>query len=141
MVGGEQPLPLLQLSGKGLITGLPRLGLQAVAIASGEPHPLHHERHRQLLTHRFAVGHPVVGVKAQAVMDVQGAQGEAVGVSKTGRQHQQHGGIEPATEGHQQAPGTFRCGQSLTKTRINTRNHRLPQYDQADLSRVGLIKR
>ncbi len=74
-------------------------------------------------------------------MDVQGAQGKAVGVSEAGRQHQQHGGVEPAAEGHQQAAGTFRHGQSLTKARINTRNHRLPQYDQADLSRVGLIKR
>ena len=78
---------------------------------------------------------------AQAVMNVQGVQGEAVGACKTGRQHQQDGGVEPAAESHQQTAGTFRRGQGLTKTRINTRNHRLPQYDQADLSRVGLIKR
>jgi len=104
-------------------------------------HPLDQEGHRQLPAYRFAVGYPVVGVGAQAVMDVQGAQGKAVGAGKAGRQHQQHGGVEPTAEGHQQTTGTFRRGQSLTKTRINTRNHRLPQYDQADLSRVGLIKR
>ena len=75
------------------------------------------------------------------VVDVQGAQRKPMLAGKLRRQRQQHCGIEPATEGYQQAPGTFRLWQGLTKTRINTRNHRLPLYDQADLSRVGLIKR
>ncbi|MNF71091.1 hypothetical protein D3C84_530340 [compost metagenome] len=141
MMGGEQPLPLSQACGEALVAGLPRLGLQAVAAAPLQLHPLDHEGHRQLPAHLFTMGHPVVGVRAQAVVDVQGTQGKALLPGKTRRQHQQHSGVEPATEGHQQAPGTFRRGQSLTKTRINTRNHRLPQYDQADLSRVGLIKR
>ncbi len=141
MVSGEQPLPLPQVGGESLITRRPRLGLQALPVAPTELHPLHDEGHRQLPAHPFAVSHPVVGMWAQAVMNVQGVQGEAVGACKTGRQHQQDGGVEPAAESHQQTAGTFRRGQGLTKTRINTRNHRLPQYDQADLSRVGLIKR
>ncbi|MNR06109.1 hypothetical protein D3C85_1221710 [compost metagenome] len=141
MMGGEQPLPLPQAGGETLVAGLPRLGLQAIAVAPLQLHPLDDEGHRQLLAHPFTMGHPVVGMRAQAVVDVQGTQGKALLLGKTRRQYQQHSGVEPATEGYQQAPGTFRRGQSLTKTRINTRNHRLPLYDQADLSRVGLIKR
>ncbi len=140
MMGGEQPLPGPQAGGQPLIAGFPGLGLQALAIATHQLHPLYHERHRQLLTHGFTMGHPAIGVRAQAVMHVQGAQHQPLLAGKLRRQHQQHCGIEPATEGNQQAPGTFRRWQGLTKTRINTRNHRLPQNDQADLSRVGLIK-
>ncbi|MOA25783.1 hypothetical protein D3C78_1465310 [compost metagenome] len=77
---------------------------------------------------------------AQAVMHMQGTQPEPVFAGKLHRQHQQDGRIEPATEGHQQAFGTFRRWQGLTKTRINTRNHRLPQNGWWDLSRVRLIK-
>lgn len=86
------------------------------------------------------MGDPLIGVGAEAVVDVQGAQRKPMLAGKLRRQRQQHCGIEPATEGYQQAPGTFRLWQGLTKTRINTRNHRLPQNDLADLSRVGLIK-
>ncbi len=35
-----------------------------------------------MLTHLFAVGYPLVGMWAQAVMDVQGTQGKAVGAGK-----------------------------------------------------------
>ena len=140
MVGGEQPLPLPHPGGQPLVTGGARLRLQTLAIAAGQSHPLDQQLHRQLLTHGFTMSDPLIGMGTEAVVHVQGAKRQAVLAGILRRQHQQQGGVEAATEGHQQTGGTFRRWHSQTKARIKMRNHRLPQNGPADLSRVGLIK-
>ncbi len=123
-----------------LVAGGACLRFQTLAIAAGKGYPLDNERHRQLLADRLAVSHPLVGMGAETVVHVQRPKRQAVLTGKLRCQHQQQGGVEATAEGHQQASGTFRFWQSLTKARIKMRNHRLPQNGLADLSRVAAGK-
>ena len=132
MVGGEQPLPLPHPGRQPLVTGGAGLRLQTLAIATGQGHPLDQQLHRQLLTDSFTVSDPLIGMGAEAVVHVQGAQHKAVLAGILRRQHQQQGRVETTAKGHQQTGGTFRRRHSQTKARIKMRNHRLPQNRPAE---------
>ena len=84
------------------------------------------------------MGHPVVGVGLRPWWTCRARKARPRSRAKAGRQHQQHWESSPPLKATSSRRGNLPARAESDKTRINTRNHRLPQYDQGDPAESGL---